>query len=61
MFKVISWWDGGNQEEEIEAFNTIKEAKAFVEGLDGFYLIDGFGEEGYDILDDKNNLIERYV
>ena len=61
MFRIISWWDGGNQEEEIKTFNTIKEAKAFIEGLDGFYFLNGFGEEGYDILDDKDNLIERYM
>ena len=60
MFKVIAWY--GNQRVERDTFNTIEEAKAFIDDIDGAYLAFlSYGEEGYDIVDGEGNLIERYM
>lgn len=61
MFRVIDWGNGGFDEVEIGTFNTLADAVTFVKNRPGFDFLDGFGEEGYDIVDNKDNLVLRFM
>lgn len=61
MFRVIDWGNGGFDEVEIGAFDVLDDAVAFVKNRPGFDFLDGFGEEGYDIVDNNDNLVLRFM
>lgn len=61
MFKVMGWWNGGWNEEVLGEFAKVEEAVAFVEAQEGLMFLEGFGEEGYDVVDKEGNLVRRFA
>ena len=61
MFKVIGWENGGFDEVEMDTFDVVADAVAFVKNRPGFDFLNGFGEEGYDIIDNNGNLVLRFM